>query len=347
MRRILAISLLLAASVTVMRAQIAKNVVLEKDGPVVNVKMDLDLQAAKPGVNETVLLVPQLRSASVNKDLQVVGLYSRSQWFNYRRDKKNASGKEGERQLLSRGAPAVIVYETQFPYEEWMKGASLVLQKRVKGCCGKDKEQVFSIPLANLYVPEEPAPVQEEVVVKETRDTVVEETPVVKTLYGRAYIEFAPNGTKIDPDFHSNARELGILRASLDSVSRIPGAGIRKIRIKSYSSPEGAYPNNLRLAQARTRAVKNYVSKAYNLPDEVFEIDFEAENWEGLREYVEASKLPDKADMLKIIDSDRRPEGKEYLLKRYHPESWDILRAQCMPFLRRTDYSIEYEIVER
>ena len=48
MRRFLTLTFLLAASVTVMQAQTAKNVLLEKDGTMIHVKMDLDLKSARP-----------------------------------------------------------------------------------------------------------------------------------------------------------------------------------------------------------------------------------------------------------------------------------------------------------
>ena len=166
---------------------------------------------------------------------------------------------------------------------------------------------------------------------------------MVKTLSGRAFIDFQVNASEVDPNYHSNMRELGFLRASIDSVIHVPGAHIRKIVIKGYASPEGPYKANQALALARTHAVKDYVAKAYGLSDELFELDCEPENWEGLREYVANSSLPDKDKMLEIMDSNREPDVKEWLLKTQHAAVWEILRAECLPFLRRTDYTIEYE----
>jgi len=342
MRRFLTLTFLLAASVTVMQAQTAKNVLLEKDGTMIHVKMDLDLKSARPRANETVVVVPQLRNGNNVKDLQPLGLYSHNQWYNYARTGKNASGVDAELKYHGR-IPAQAEYETRVPFENWMQGASLYLQKYVQGCCGEDKTRLISQRLATLTKEDDITPV--EIIVKETRDTLVVEVPVVKTLSGRAFIDYAVNATEIDPTYHSNARELGFLRASIDSVSQVSGARIRKIWIKGYASPEGPYKANQTLALARTRAVKEYVAGAYGLPDEVFELECEPENWEGLREFVEASSLSGKAKMLEIIDSDREVDEKERQLKTLFPRAWDTLRKECLPFLRRTDYRIEYEII--
>ena len=128
-------------------------------------------------------------------------------------------------------------------------------------------------------------------------------------------------------------------------MSQVAGASIRKIWIKGYASPEGPYKANQALALARTHAVKDYVATAYGLSDDVFELEFEPENWEGLREFVEASSLSGKAKMLEIIDSDCEADEKERQLKTLFPRAWDTLRKECLPFLRRTDYRIEYEII--
>ena len=178
MRRIITLALLLAASVTVMQAQTARNVVLEKDGTFLYVKMDVDLQSAKPRAYEAVVVVPQIKNGARVLDLQPLGLYSRSMWYNYVRSGTNASGDVNELQFRGR-APETVEYETRIPYESWMNGASLVLEKRSQGCCGKEKSQTISTWLASY---EEPIVVPADTVV--IRDTVVvkELVPVIRSL---------------------------------------------------------------------------------------------------------------------------------------------------------------------
>ena len=126
MRRIITLTLLLAASVIEMQAQTAKNVVLKKDGTFLYVKMDLDLQSAKPRANEAVVVVPQVKNGSWVADLQPVGLYSHNMWYNFARKGKNASGDVNELQFRGH-APETVEYETRIPYQNWMNGASLVV----------------------------------------------------------------------------------------------------------------------------------------------------------------------------------------------------------------------------
>lgn len=61
---------------------------------------------------------------------------------------------------------------------------------------------------------------------------------------------------------------------------------INNITIKGYASPEGSYANNSRLAEARTRSLVDYLKKEYPLDSSLFQLDYEPEDWEGLRAYV-------------------------------------------------------------
>lgn len=350
MRRIITLALLLAASVTVMQAQKAQNVVLEKDGNFLYVKMDLDLQSAKPHANEVVVVVPQVKNGSWQKDLHPLGLYSRNMWYNYVRSGKTASGKTSEIQYRG-SAPATVEYETRIPYESWMNGASLFLTKRLQGCCGKEKYKTENIWLAMYEEPVvEPPVVVVEIPVEqpaaEMDVPVIELLPVTRSVSGSAYLDYPANTTLIDPNYHSNSRELGLVRASLDSVRMVPGATIRKIWIKGFASPEGSYQRNHQLALSRTQALKDYVANAYGISEDLFELEFVAENWEELRNYVLASSLPERDEILAIIDSERTPDDKEAVIRRQFPRAWEILRRDCLPFLRRTDYRVDYEIVE-
>ncbi|MBE6253067.1 MAG: hypothetical protein E7109_06070 [Bacteroidales bacterium] len=343
MRRIFTLTLLLAASVIEMQAQTAKNVVLKKDGTFLYVKMDLDLQSAKPRANEAVVVVPQVKNGSRVADLQPVGLYSHNMWYNFARKGKNASGDVNELQFRGH-APETVEYETRIPYQSWMNGASLVLEKRSQGCCGKEKNQTESTWLASfeeelVFAPADTVQIRDTVEVKVM-------VPVVRSVSGRAFLDYPVNSILIDPNYHSNSRELGYVRASLDSVRTIPGAKIRKVWIKGYASPEGPYERNHYLALHRTQALKDYVVNAYGISEDLFEVEFVAENWDDFREYVAASSLQDKEEILKIVDSDRTADDKEALIKRQFPRAWATLRAECLPFLRRTDYRVDYEIVD-
>ena len=327
------------------KAQEVKNLEVVRQGKWLSVKMDIEMKGLFPGSNEAVIIAPEIKKGQDSTQLKPVSLYSRNQWYYYKRSGRTASGKE-EISIRRADIPATLNYEAVTPYCSWMDGADLYLGKTIRGCVGCEKQERQSTFLALVQdTPERDTVLVENIVY--VRDTIVIREPVgVRSLAGRAFVGFPVNETAIDPQYQSNTAELGKLRASIDSVRSSAGAVIRKIWIKGYASPDGKYDINARLARERTKAVKRYVASLYNIPEDIFEIEWVAENWEGLRSFVETSSLPHRTGILEIIDGARLPDDKEWMIKSRYPDDWKAIQEQCLPLLRRTDYRIDYDITE-
>ena len=341
----------LVASAFAMQAQQVKDVELKRQGEWMSVKMLINMAETSPRSNETVVLTPELRNGNNSQALKPVGVYSYNQWYYYERKGVKAGGAD-EVSFRRGKTPNVVTYETMVPYRSWMNGAELFLRRDSKGCCGGEKGKTAEKYLA-LFQDESSAdtvyidrPVVVEVVKEVVKEVVTEKESRRRSINGQAFVDFPVNSTQIDPDYHSNTAELGRLRASIDSVRNHPDCEIQKIWIKGYASPEGRWESNSRLAKGRTLAIRDYVVSLYRIPGDLMEVEFEAENWEGLRAFVATSSLPHRAEILEIIDSDREPDTKEWMIKSRYSEDWKTLLAKCLPYLRRTDYRIDYEIKE-
>lgn len=177
-------------------------------------------------------------------------------------------------------------------------------------------------------------------------DFILVEAPrsrvLTERISGVARIQFAVNSISLDRNIDNNASELDAIVAKLDSIRDGLDMHIAEIRLMGYASPEGSFSNNDRLASSRTVALREYLLQACNLTDSVISSRHIAEDWSGLREAVTTSELPDKADLLSVIDSDMDADAKEAALKR-HRASWKHISAAILPQLRRTEYTIEYE----
>ena len=166
----------------------------------------------------------------------------------------------------------------------------------------------------------------------------------LRSLTGKAYVDFPVNQTDIRPTYRNNAAELRRIIATIDSVKNDPDIRITALSIKGYASPEGSLENNERLARLRTEALKKYVSGLYDFPNDFISTDYEAEDWKGLRRYVEQSGLSHRQEILDIIDSDLRPDPKEWRLKSRYPEEYARLLRDCYPALRHSDYRVDYVV---
>ena len=348
MKRILLSMALMAASAVASLGQQVRGVEMEHLGEHLFVKMDIHLSEALPGSNETVVLTPELRSGAMRQALQPVCIYSRNQWYYYERSGRKA-GDSSEYSLRQGQAPEVLHYETKVPYQDWMSDMGLFLVRETKSCCGREKASPKERFLSQF---EEEVPVAEPSVRIDTvyveRTVVVEKSKESRTrsIDGRAYIDFPVGETSIQPRYHSNAKELEGMRSTIENALRNPAWSIKKVWIKGYASPEGPSEKNDALAKSRTESIRDYVVSVCRLDGSLVEMEYEAENWSGLREFVDRSSLPHRVEILEIIDGDRLPDDKEWMIKSRYAGDWRTIVNDCLPYLRRTDYRIDYEIKE-
>lgn len=116
---------------------------------------------------------------------------------------------------------------------------------------------------------------------------------------------------------------------------------IKRITIYSYASPEGPWQWNDYLARHRGITAKRYLEKIMpkgkELPDSIFELRPETENWEGLRYEVMTSYFEqDREVVLEILDDmSLSTFKKKDLLKRLNRgQTWRYIIKNIMPKLR-------------
>lgn len=306
------------------------------------VEMDLYLKNLKVRPNRTAVFTPVIVNGDNEQTLPAIGIYGRTRWFQHLRSGKAPVAGADQTSFRYRKRPAVLHYDQSVPYQEWMNGADLILARNDYGCCSK-LMGVCSAPLSNYAEPVE-------VVLPEYAPQFLYVRPVAETvktraLSGRAFIDFAANRAELQPDYRGNRTELAKITATIDSVRNDKDITVTALSIKGSASPEGAYDVNERLAKGRTEALKNYVAKLYNFGPDFIVTDYVAENWEGLREYIAASNLAHKSELLEIIDDNTlQPDTKDWRMKLRYPDEYKKLAAEVFPTLRRSDYRIEYAV---
>lgn len=240
------------------------------------------------------------------------------------------------------GAADTAKIERVVGYEPWMDRSRIVLECREEGCCGTP-DSVFNTPLAMLdFSPRMFRPVYNYIAPSyDSSSTRVKS----RLLQGTAYIDFPVNKTEIYPEYRNNPRELMTINSTIDSIHSDSDIDIKSITIKGFASPEGSYANNERLAKGRTEALVKYVRQLHKFPAEILHTAWEAEDWVGLKAWVEKSNIDNKAAILKIIDdSSLSPDARDGSIRDKFPEQYAFLLATAYPALRHSDYAIEYVI---
>lgn len=228
----------------------------------------------------------------------------------------------------------LVEYTVTLPYAAWMDHSCLQVIEDLCGCGKVESGNLNELTQADLSFHPRLA-------------YVVPEAEPVKTreLSGKAFLDFQVNRTEIDPSYRQNPVELKRILASIDTVKNDKDFTVTKITIKGYASPEGSYAANKRLAEGRTEALKKYIVDKYGFDKSVIRVESEPENWQGLVEYLAASNLNDKEQILDFIENGPSDiDQKEKQMRAKFPASYSILLNDCYPGLRRTDYRIDYVI---
>ncbi len=305
----------------------------ERNGKYMSVDMLLDVTDLKVKRNRAVLLTPCVINPDDSLHLKSIGVYGRRRYFQtFRKMGEGMISGEGEMTYRTKRLPSTIEYHDVVPYERWMGGANIQFHRYLYGCC----ERILAVETGWLgrcanNVPE---------LLYVTPQAEVK----TRSVEGTAYVDFVVDKTDIRPDYHNNASELGKIRETINSVHGDEDITIDNIWLKGYASPESPYKHNEELAIGRVNAIKGYVKGLFDFPDEKITTEYEPENWGGLRRYVEQSSLAHRDEILALIDTDMDPDAKEAKIKATYPAEYSALLQDCYPYLRRTDYRVNYTV---
>jgi len=330
----------LLAFVPFVSAQQVSSYSLKKSADNMNVDMTVDISDLAIGSNKAVLLTPVLSNGRDSVMLDTYGVYGRRRYIVAERN--DALGISGSDESYSKAkeAPEAIKFSESVPYQSWMNGATLYLNKRVYGCCS-DKIDEVSEDVGRYDMPNRPVFTPSYVYVQPESEVVKS-----RSLEGSAFIDFVVNKTDINPTYRRNVSELAKIRATIDSVRNDSDIDITAIYIKGYASPEGSYKHNEELAKGRTEALKEYVRKLYNFPASIMHTSYEPEDWEGLKKYLreDATGVSNAGAILDIIAQGGDKDKMEAKYKAKYPADYKYLLANVYPALRHSDYKVEYNI---
>lgn len=302
------------------------------------VDMTLDLSAVKVKSEEQIAITPVLVNGDISRALPGFIVTGRNRAI--RGARAGIATPEGYTAFRSGKAPDALPYRAEIPLEDWMLDANLILADTLSGC--NCKPLATAAPLiANVDL--RPRLFTPEWVYVEPKAEVEK----IREAAGHAYIDFPVNRTEIYPDYRRNPVELANIRDTIELIKNDPDYTITSLTVKGYASPEGSYANNERLAQGRTEALLAYIRDIYSFPAALLHSSWQAEDWQGLIDYLRTSDLPNRDAMLRICTDpvfDGNDDGREWRLKSSFPQQYKFLLAEVYPALRHTDYTVRYTV---
>lgn len=317
---------------------VIRNAEISRHRDSVTVSMQMDVTDTRIKSGGSLILAPRLSGADGKGSAYVppVELMGRKRRIYLQRNPETAYTSDEMYRVIEkkRKEKQLVEYTVTVPYTSWMEHSRLQIVEDLCGCGKVESGNLNELAQADLsfrprlaYVVPEAEPVK------------------ARELSGKAFLDFRVNRTEIDPSYRQNPVELKRILASIDTVKNDRDFTVTEITIKGYASPEGSYAVNKRLAEGRTEALKKYIVDRYGFDKSVIRVESEPENWQGLVEYVSASSLSDKEQILDFIENGPSDiDQKEKQMRTKFPASYSVLLNDCYPGLRRTDYRIDYVI---
>ena len=332
---------------------------LQHKGDSVYVHLKFDISGVNVDSRRSVSLIPVLASSTERISFPEVMVKGRENYHIYQREMFLMSNRQ--KAAYDKNAPYAVLpgfsskhsksieYNIALKYEPWMADARLDMYEDLCGCGSPARRMGVTMLVNQLSLDKVVAPyiIVPSLAYLQPATEEVKQREVV----GEAFLDFIVNRTDIRPDYMNNARELKKITDLITEVKNDKNITVRTIEIIGYASPEGAVKDNRFLSEGRAKALLNYLLPQFNYPHSTYQIKFGGENWQGLKECVENSQMPDRQQVLEIIETVpeeinyvTRTSRKKSLMDLANGEPYRYMLRTFFPSLRKAICKVNFEV---
>ena len=155
------------------------------------------------------------------------------------------------------------------------------------------------------------------------------------------YLNYPLNKSFVVYDYANNINEINSLHSYITKTLNDPSFVITDVEVTGYSSPEGSYEHNEKLAQERAENLKNYLRPFFS--DKEIRTNYVPEDWEGLIQALAQASYPETDRIQAIAKAGYSPADKEKELKGLPRRIYKDLCRNYFPLLRRATLTIHCE----
>jgi tetratricopeptide (TPR) repeat protein len=185
---------------------------------------------------------------------------------------------------------------------------------------------------------------------------VVDPKPV---MVGDKFERIIPDSYKADIHYiinRSNVRNSQVTKEDMEGLTQFlkeaeenERIDLKEMKLHGYASPDGPYDLNDRLAEDRLESAQRYYereSRRAELEESAKEgflaMDYTPEDWEGFKEELEESDVPDKELILRVLSMYSDPEVREQEIKNL-AATFEVLAEEVLPELRRSRFLVDVD----
>lgn len=323
-------------------------IVLEKKGDSLHIKMEVKISSLKIKSQKGIDYTPFIVGDSHQIELPSIRLKGRANYLAYERlnlSEKNKKSRAKDHSYIIRGNDIEnqkINYSHTIAFAQWMKKASIVLEKNGCGCGTREesKSQNLTSTLVwdSVYTP------------YKVRPHLTCITPKVELIKDResameSYIHFELSNSKINSRLGNNPFELERIKDFVNTFKNDRNLVIKQITITGYASPEGKLCTNKLLSELRAKALENYLISQNTFTENLYSINFGGENWEGLIQALNQTDLNFKSEVLFIIHNYSIENGREKkIMELFNGDPYRYMLKHIFPQLRIAKLKVEYQV---
>ena len=178
------------------------------------------------------------------------------------------------------------------------------------------------------------------------RDSVYRRVLEEGVLTLSCHFSYALNSAEINPALGDNLQELKRLDAFVRAAVSDTALYVKRVGLSGFSSIEGPYAVNERLARDRARSFRDHLEAGYSLSESVpVDISWVAEDWGGLYTMLLDVQFSGREEVLRLIEEVDVFRGREGQLMRVRGgKVYKWLLSDYFPRLRRVEIRVEYDL---
>lgn len=310
----------------------------------VDLSYSIDLSALKLKSTQQVRITPILRSSNgedslVLESYWVVG----SNRFKAAR-RAQALGKEKPYQmdrvyLLDEEKHRTIEATATVNYLPWMESAKLNVVEEFTGCAGC-KDGIYAYQLISKLFTE---PYQPKFIAEYISPQVEEVKQRAEKL--EAFFNYKQGRYELLRNFKDNSREFDRVDRFVKEILADKNLSVSDYRIDGYASPEGNFQKNIILSKNRAHSFASYLKATYGISDSKMKIKWHGEDWDGLKDLVEASSIEYRDQILEIIETKDTDLQRDAAINNLDKgRTYNFLLGELYPKLRRNVVSVSYVV---
>lgn len=317
------------------------------------VEMDINYEALRLPSNESLTLVPMLRTPTYSVSLPPVLINGTEMHKAYSRQAKVGEGKD--RDFAS---PSVVIrddkknarfftYKVTVPYREWMEEGVLFLRIEECACNGK-QAAVYEDKIADrISIPRGATPRVASGVDSRFLPLVNIVTPVEESsrlYYLRGVFPFEMSSALKRNTLRKQHYEIYYrLRDLISAVQSQTGNELTHVHVTGYGVPIGNRRTNERDAATRTLALKDYLREYRVSGKAPLEVMWISEDWDSIASLTRRTDMMFRDAVLDVIRTVEIGQGRERMLMQLADGTpYRFLRDHIFPQVPRIHYEIAY-----